>query len=227
MVALAGLPAGAMLAQPADPPIDLLEDDPDAAPEGLPDPVDDTEIPTLETVPSNSAAMAYPFDRLRLEFATRHPELPLVEAMRGLRLPVTIQSGTVVRVAGPGITLGELLELRDLGVTPEAINGIADAVVAEMNRRGIVGVLVAPDPGGIDPATGRDVRVENEAGDDLVLLIWVGVVEELRTVASGDRLDESADPINHPAHMRIINLSPAKPWQGRAGARGPAPAGGP
>ncbi len=223
ILAIAGLAvgtgAGVASGQPDAPPIDLLEDEPDAEPKGLPDPVDDGP-PTLETVPSNTAAMAYPFDRLRLEYATRHPELPLIESMRELTLPVTIRQETVVRIAGPGLTLGELLELRDLGIAPEAINGVADAVVREMNRRGIVGVLVAPDPAGIDPQTGRDLRPEREAaGDDLVLLIWVGVVEELRTVASGDRLDESADPVNHPAHRRILRLSPAKPWDGRPGAR--------
>ena len=220
LVAAAGLATGhaaAGLTQPEAPPIDLLEDEPDAAPEGLPDPVDD-DLPTLETTPSNTPAAAYPFDRLRLEYATRHPELPLIESMRAIRVPVTIQRETLVQVAGPGLTLGEVLEVRDLGIAPDAINAVADAVVRELNRRGIVGVLVAPDPRGIDPATGQDLR-EATPGGDLVLLIWVGVVEELRTVGSGDRLRDGADPVNHPSHRRIVNLSPAKPWDGRPGPR--------
>ncbi|MEL6797923.1 MAG: hypothetical protein AAFO89_14025, partial [Planctomycetota bacterium] len=70
MMLVAGLPTGLAVGQPEAPPIDLLEDEADAAPEGLPDPVDEPPIPildpTLETVPSNTAAMAYPADRVRV-----------------------------------------------------------------------------------------------------------------------------------------------------------------
>lgn len=215
LLALVGLAAGSAWSQPEAPPIDLLEDEADTAPEGLPDPAD-ADLPTLDTVPSNAPATAYPFDRLRFEYATRHPELPLLESLASVPLPVTIQQETLVPAPGPGLTLGEVLALRDMGISPEAINAVSDAIVREMNRRGIVGVLVAPDPGGIDPATGDDLR---EPGRDLVLMIWIGVVEELRTVASGDRLSPAADPVNHPAHRRIISLSPAKPWDGRPGRR--------
>ena len=219
VIALAGLATGLAAAQPEAPPIDLLEDEADAAPEGLPEPVDEPEIPTLETVPSNTAAMAYPADRVRVDYATRHPELPLIEAMRGIDLPVTIQGDTLVQIVGSGLTLGELLDVRGVAMSPDAINAVSDAIVRELNRRGIVGVLVAPDPMQVDPQTGEDLRSANETGQELVLFIWVGVVEELRTVGSGDRLGESADPVNHPAHRRLINLSPARPWDGRPGRR--------
>ncbi|MEM9661956.1 MAG: hypothetical protein AAF937_06565 [Planctomycetota bacterium] len=220
VLAIAGLAVGSAAAQPEAPPIDLLEDEADSAPEGLPDPADDADPPALEGVPSGIAAIAYPFDHLRVEFATRHPELPLVEAMRDIDLPITVQGETLVPVVGSGLTLGELLDIRGVAIAPDAINAVADALVRELNRRGIVGVLVAPDPGLIDPETGEDLRNQGEgAGGELVLLIWVGVVEELRTVGSGDRRSASADPVNHPAHRRILDLSPAKPWDGRRGRR--------
>ncbi len=215
VLALAGAPAGLALAQPEPPPIDLLEDDPDKAPEGLPDPVDDGP-PELETVPSDAPALAYPFERMRIDYASRHPELPLLESFRDLALPLTVQEGTVVPVSGAGLTLDELSSLRGMGISPDAINAVSDAIVRELNRRGIVGVLVAPDPNDIDPMTGEDRRAQ---GADLVLRIWVGVVTETRTVASGDRLAPGADPVNHPAHRRILSLSPARAWNGEAGPR--------
>ena len=191
MVAFCG--AGAAFAQDA-PPIDL---------------------PDLDAAPSGMVATGYPFDRLRIEFATRHPELPLIESMQGLVLPLDT-SGTAIDVSGSAsITLAQLLEIQNGSITTAALNAVAGAVVAQLNDRGIVGVLVAPDPSQIEPSTGEDLRRE---GGDLVLRIWVGLVSELRSVGTGTRFDESP-VINHPAHARILTLSPAQPWDGAAGPR--------
>ncbi|MEO1584340.1 MAG: hypothetical protein AAFR96_07200 [Planctomycetota bacterium] len=211
-----GLAASAVLAQPEAPPIDLLDDEPEEAPAGLPDPADAPPPPELESAATNVEGAAYAYDTLRVEYATRHPELPLVGSFLDLRVPVRLEVETFVASGSPSMTLGELLAIRGSSISAAGINAVADVIVRELNSRGIVGVLVAPDTESIDPVTGEDRR---EPGEDLVLRVWVGLVSELRTVASGDRLDDDAETVNHPKHRRIISLSPARPWDGRPGPR--------
>ncbi|MEM1072139.1 MAG: ShlB/FhaC/HecB family hemolysin secretion/activation protein [Planctomycetota bacterium] len=154
----------------------------------------------------------YPFGTLRLDYATRHPELPLVDAFRGLRVPVDVLDGVMVAPVASGRTLGELLDTRDGSITASGLNAIAERVVASLNDRGIVGVLVAPDPAEVDPATGADLRTDRAV---LTLRIWTGLVTDIRTVGTGDRF--AADQvIDHPEHGRILRLSPAAPWDGRS-----------
>ncbi|HED53916.1 MAG TPA: ShlB/FhaC/HecB family hemolysin secretion/activation protein [Phycisphaerales bacterium] len=161
---------------------------------------------------------AYPFSRLRLEYASAHPEVPLIESLASMPISLDV-SGDTIRVAEAGadpIKLGQVLSVRDRKITASAINEIARTVVAELNRRGIVGVLVAPDPAMIDPTTGADLRQD---GEDLALKVWVGLVTDVRTVGTGSRLSE-VPAVNHPVHRRIGLLSPAKPWhEGDRGAR--------
>lgn len=160
---------------------------------------------------------AYPFSSLRLEYDKVHPEVPLIESMAAL--PVRIDTKNETLDASPnaaGVTLGQVLSLRDRRITVSAINEISRAVVAELNRQGIVGVLVAPDPNQINPASAADLREESTA---LRLKIYVGVVTGVRTVGTGDRFDEE-QVVDHPAHRRISILSPAKPYtEGDRGKR--------
>lgn len=172
--------------------------------------------------PPNAAAqtpMSFDFRSLRLEYSTPHPEFPLIESMHDLSLPVTItQDGLISVSADDTNRLGDLLTLEEHSITAGALNELASAIVAELNRRGLVGVLVAPDPDQIDPATGRDLRPGRGAGrSDLTVRIWIGLVRELRSVASGGRFPEGGTNLD--AHRRILNLSPAKPWDGTSKRR--------
>ncbi|MGP1272565.1 MAG: hypothetical protein ACTS22_04470 [Phycisphaerales bacterium] len=174
------------------------------------------DLPELDATPADAPALGYPFHRLRVEFATRHPELPLVESMQRLPLAIDTTGPVLDATADTGATLGQVLEIENGSITAAALNELATALVAELNRRGIVGVLVAPDPSLISPATGEDLRPDGRG--DLVIRIWVGLVTELRSVGTGDRFDERP-VIDHPAHGRILRLSPAQPWNGAPGPR--------
>lgn len=174
-------------------------------------------VPSLDADTPGRLVTAYPFSALRLEYDRVHPELPLIESLTTLPVRLDTTSETIDHdPAAAPVTIGQVLSQRNRQISASALNEISRAIVEELNRRGIVGVLVAPDPFQIEPATAADIRVEET---DLRLKIWVGVVSDLRTVGSGDRFgDEQA--VNHPAHRRIARLSPARPWsEGDAGPR--------
>ncbi|MEM6458188.1 MAG: hypothetical protein AAF710_02220 [Planctomycetota bacterium] len=114
------------------------------------------------------------------------------------------------------------LSLRDASGDPlpgvmlhaSAVNAAAAAVVRAFNDRGLIGVLVSPDPDQIEvafdddgtPRFGNDRRAPGNSV--LRLLVRTNVVGEQRTVARGDRLADGDGPINHPMHRRILERSP-------------------
>ncbi len=177
---------------------------------------EDVQIPSLDAGVAGRMVEGYPFSALRLEYDRVHPELPLIESFYSLRVRLDTNAETIdVSPTTPGVTIGQVLALRNRQISISAINEISRAIVEELNRRGIVGVLVAPDPFQIEPATGTDIRVDET---DLRLKVWVGVVTQLRTVGTGGRFGDEP-VVNAPAHRRIASLSPAKPR--REGDKGP------
>ena len=108
-----------------------------------------------------------------------------------------------------------------------AIQSISQQILGLFHRRGLVGVFVAPHPedilerrsegeGGTVVVTLEDRRREGQKF--LRIVIWVGVVTEVRTLASGKRTPTEAR-VNHPAHERIRLGSPVGPAVEGAAAR--------
>ncbi len=160
---------------------------------------------------------AYPFGSLRLEYDSVHPEVPLIESLASLPVQIDTTGDTIdYSQSATGVTLGQLLTLSNRQISVSAINEISRVIVAELNRQGIVGVLVAPEPTQIDPGTATDLREDTST---LRIKIYVGVVTGVRTVGTGDRFGEG-QVVNSPAHRRIASLSPARPWtEGSRGKR--------
>ena len=71
-----------------------------------------------------------------------------------------------------------------------------------------MGIYVAPDPAQISPS-GEDLRPPGRT--TLRIVITTALVSGVRTLAYGDRVDP-AKRVNHPAHRRIIEHSPLKPF---------------
>jgi len=111
------------------------------------------------------------------------------------------------------VRLGDVNALPLETMHASAANHVAAAVVRDFNARGIIGVLVSPDPNEIQvdftdegaAVWGADQRAPGNSV--LRLLIRTNIVSELRTVANGDRIDNTRR-INHPAHQRILAHSP-------------------
>ena len=102
---------------------------------------------------------AYPFGSLRLEYDSVHPEVPLIESLASLPVQIDTTGETIdYSQSATGVTLGQLLTLSNRQISVSAINEISRVIVAELNRQGIVGVLVAPEPTQIDPGTATDLR---------------------------------------------------------------------
>lgn len=87
-----------------------------------------------------------------------------------------------------------------------AIWAVNEQIKGFLNDRGVIGVYVAPDSAEIN-SSNNDVRGEKKS---LTLRVYTGVVHEVRTVGSGDRVSE-ATRINNPVHARILGDSPVKP----------------
>jgi len=103
-----------------------------------------------------------------------------------------------------------------------ALRDVNDALVKEMHRRGFIAVFVHA----AEDQIAQVETDEHQAGDDLRdgkteelrLIIWTGQVAQVRSVASGPRLEgaiiaeqttrvDSSDPV----HTRIREQSPVKP----------------
>lgn len=89
-----------------------------------------------------------------------------------------------------------------------AIAAISRGLLERIRAEGFIGVFVKPHASDIDVHTENDLR-PYESGP-IRLLVEVGRVRELRSVASGDRIDE-AWKINNPAHREIRLRSPIQP----------------
>ena len=98
-----------------------------------------------------------------------------------------------------------------------AIWAINEQIKSFLGERGVLGVYVAPDPSDVD-LSGSDLRKEKDK-TALTLKVYTGVVRDVRTVASGERVSQTAR-INNPAHARILADSPVKPesTSGKAGS---------
>src|SRR5690606_29985918 len=99
-----------------------------------------------------------------------------------------------------------------------AINAIGARIVSELNRRGIIGVLVAPDTDQIDPQSLADRRPQGL--QTLNLDIWTRTVSQVRTLGAGQRWrrptargdrPSTENRIDHRLHDRIRENSPLQP----------------
>ncbi|MEM1109378.1 MAG: hypothetical protein AAGH99_11900 [Planctomycetota bacterium] len=161
---------------------------------------------------------AYPVDRFNLVVLRDVAGLPtqaeldavtldLLPTSTGYVAPRTSTDNLVT------IRLGDLAGLPLDNLHASAVNAAAAAIVREFNGRGIIGVLVSPDPKEVqvdfaDDGTavwGPDLRPAGTTS--LNLIIRTNVVSEMRTVASGDRITDG-QRVNHPLHRRVLAHSP-------------------
>ncbi len=156
------------------------------------------------------SALEYPISEFVVEYSTPRDDLPPVESLETLRIPLTIKDGFYdsVLVEGEGVTIevGRLPEGAIL--TSEAVQEVLNAIVKYLNEEDVHSVYVSPDRFQIDPRNGRDRR---RAGDTTLKIdIHVGQIQDIQSVAKGTRVG-SDKPIDHPKHSPIIKYSPLRP----------------
>jgi len=185
--------------------------------------VQDTGGPQEEmtevTPPIDTDGPTYSVSAFRFIYLRENPLHPPLGPV--MDLPVTlgcVESGFVAPREGlPTVTM-TLAELGASGVQTyhaSAVQHILEAARDHFVAQDLLGVYVAPDPMEINEF-GEDLRQEGQTS--LTIIVTTGIVTEMRTVASGERVSEKqaikpAERINHPLHGRIIERSPVKPYE--------------
>ncbi len=159
----------------------------------------------------------YPVSDIRLRYLRDNPMHPPIEGALAIEVELgQTDTGYVApREDVPPITL----RLSDIADRPtevyhaSGIQRILEALRDYYVGQDLLGVYVAPDPTEINE-TGADVRARGNT--TLSIIVTTGVLTEVRTVGSGERVAEGgeiepADRINNPLHRRIIENSPIQP----------------
>ena len=107
-----------------------------------------------------------------------------------------------------------------------ALLRINEQIVAYFNRKNIYGVLVTPGDQDITQTAEKDekgaiksIKLEDKRAPGntvLHLVIFVGRVTKIRSIAFGERVKEE-DRINNPVYARLLKNSPIKPVTGQEG----------
>ncbi|MCA9512206.1 MAG: hypothetical protein KC560_15955, partial [Myxococcales bacterium] len=126
----------------------------------------------------------------------------LAELPTGLAAPEDAPGGAPVRTVEIGYGT-------DAGTYhASAVAAIARALLARVQQEGFVGVFVRPHREDVDLHTEADLRLDRDG--PMRLVVSIGRVSELRTVAAGDRVSEEWR-IDNPAHRAIRLRSPIQP----------------
>lgn len=174
-----------------------------------------TEDATQETVPAPMPlpedGPAYPISEFIPLFVREHEGLPSIEYVleTHVRLGLTAEGYVASRADMPVVLLrlGDLVERPVVVFYASAVQQVLEAVRDRLVTWELMGVFVAPHPDDISDQ-GTDLRAEGE--DSLRLLMTTGIVTELRTLASGERI-RASERINHPLHEQIRRQSPIRP----------------
>jgi hemolysin activation/secretion protein len=157
---------------------------------------------------------SYAVSELAIEYPLPDPELPAIDDLLALEVEMRVTRGGLMQphptTQNVRFRLGEVppgSRIWDTGLL--YINA---QILAEFERRGISAVVITlPD---IEERTGRDLRPAGE--QRLRVRIWTGRVENIATVADGDRfLGSIEERTNRPEHRWIRDQSPV-----RAGGEG-------
>lgn len=175
------------------------------------------EEPTLLILLAQIEVGPFPVDSIDLVYQEEHPGHPTIDEMMNVRVELTrMESGWVAARAGgesETITLAEIPSLDQQQFYASALRSIVLALRDEMINRDLLGVYVAVDPQDILSADFVDNRNIND--NSLTILLFTGIVREVRTLASGDRI-AIEERENHPLHTRFIERSPFQAWDGES-----------
>lgn len=108
------------------------------------------------------------------------------------------------------VPLADLAAAETTSFYDSALPLISEAVVSRFGDLGYLGVYVEPDPNQFRVEGGRVIDGRAEGDTSLTLIVTMGVIADVRSIAQGKRHAEG-DTININAHERIRNGSPVAP----------------
>ncbi len=162
-------------------------------------------------LPEASEPPVFPVSRLELVYAAPHPRQPpleplvpirveLQETERGWAAPLAGQRSQTLSIGGPGSA--------PVRLEPSGLAAVLRAIVKAVHEAGLYGVDVRPSSRDIDLERERDRRPAGR--DALEIVVTVGRIEQVRTIAIGDRI-EGTWKVDHELHERIRTGSPLRP----------------
>lgn len=171
-----------------------------------------------EIAPSDEDGNPYLVARIALEYAAQNPENPPLDDLQQLKVVLTpVPEGYVAPRRGCPVVVRTIAQLGTAGVEGKpvflygsALRAVGQTVVREMSRRGLIVVFVEPHPDDIDALsdTQDDLRLHPDS-DPMRLVIRLGAVKQIRTIAAGDRRLKG-DRIDNPAHAYVKKRSPLR-----------------
>jgi hemolysin activation/secretion protein len=180
------------------------------------------QAPGVELMPAAPQAPladpAYKITRLDLSYfagdtASLPEGLPDINAVReSVVVPLSeLPDGSLIpqRPGLPAVNLrlSQIDPVQGVVLRYSGLQAVSVAVTQEMMKRDVFGIYVGPTSDEIENETNADKRGGNTA---LTLFIVYGTVNNIRTVASGDRLAEGDRRVNNEKHDRIRDRSPIK-----------------
>lgn len=155
--------------------------------------------------------VTYQVSSFDLRYLKTHPQLPKISSFEKLPITLGITSHGYVAPARGLETRTKPLQDWTTGkpatFSAGAIQTILEAIRNDLTSQDLMGVYVAPDPRDIGPK-GQDLR---KSGDTVLhIVITVGRVTEMRTIASGHRINPK-HRIDNPLHAWILKQSPIQP----------------
>ena len=132
-------------------------------------------------------------------------KLPQVDELLSVSVPLRREKGVYKEGDSDPLVLKNLA--KNEVFTASAIQAINRALVQKLGAKGASGVFVVPDPKQVNPQTGADLR--SKGSGKMKLLVYVGVVKQVRTVAKGPAY-EPENPVDTKRYERISKNSPTK-----------------
>ncbi|MFG0304808.1 MAG: hypothetical protein ACF8Q5_01200 [Phycisphaerales bacterium JB040] len=157
----------------------------------------------------------YPVGELTARYLEEHPDHPPIEELFRTEVVLSLAPGGWIaedtRFETRRVPIGQLTNLETTDFYFSALLAVNEAIRDALLDRGLIGVLVAADPNAIRL---RDLEDNRPVDDDsLDLVIFTGVVREVRTLAFGARVGDEVRE-NNPVHERIKERSPLRVWDG-------------
>ncbi|MCP3903511.1 MAG: ShlB/FhaC/HecB family hemolysin secretion/activation protein [Planctomycetes bacterium] len=159
----------------------------------------------------------FPVSAFEIRYLRENPLHPPIE--EAMELPLLFgetPTGFVAPRPGPPLvqfTIADVATRKPESYHASAIQYMLEKVRDYYVAQDILGVYVAPDPTQISEL-GVDLRSPSDA--TLALIVTTGIVTEMRSVASGERVREGGQippdqRIDNTLHTRIIERSPIRP----------------